>query len=86
MISREFREILIEERPFRVFQLYCSKCEEVLVEVSDLTESPLKNEALVLYQIENHSKETGHYLIDGNIEPQYSLQRIDATIEVNQDV
>jgi len=83
---RGFRKTLIEERPFRVFQLYCSECNEVLIEVSDLTESPFKNEFLVLHRIENHAKEAGHYSFDGNIEPQHSLQHIDTTITVNDNV
>jgi hypothetical protein len=77
-----FREILIEETPFRVFQIYCNECEESLIKVSDLTESPFKNEVLVLYRIRTHAKETGHCSFDGNIEPMHALQHIDTNIHV----
>jgi len=59
---------------------------KTLIEVSDLTESPFKNEVLVLHRIENHAKEAGHYSFDGNIEPQHSLQHINTTITVNDNV
>lgn len=75
--------MLIEERPFKAFELYCSECNDVMVQLSDLTESPFKNEVLVLYQIHSHTKETGHHSFDGNIEPLGSIQHIDTTIEVN---
>jgi hypothetical protein len=83
---RGFRETLIEERPFRAFQLHCSECNEVLIELSDLTESPFKNEVLVLHRIENHAKESGHYSFDGDIKPHGSLHHIDTTITVNDNV
>lgn len=83
---REFREMLVDNRQFRVFQLHCSECNEVLIQVSDLTDSPFKNEVLVLYRTVNHANESGHYSFDGTIEPQHAIEQIDTTITVNEDL
>jgi hypothetical protein len=85
-MMNQFREILIEKRPFRIFQLLCSECNEEIISVTDLTDSPLKNEALVIHSIEQHSFEQGHYSFDGNIEPAHALQHIDTTITINEDL
>lgn len=85
-IMNQFRETLIEERPFRVFQLLCSTCNKEVVGVADLTDSPLKNEAPVIQSIQQHASETGHYSFDGNIEPAHALQHIDTTITINEDL
>lgn len=77
-----FRRTIIEKRPFRIFQVYCEECEVSLVEATDLTESPFKDEALVLCEIHNHIKSTGHQSINTNIEPSQSLEHINATITI----
>jgi hypothetical protein len=80
---REFRELLIEEQPFTEFEFQCSECNNILIELGELTNSAFKNEVLVLYRLQNHTKETNHSSYDGIIEPAHRIQKIDTTITVN---
>jgi hypothetical protein len=81
-----FRDKLIGERPFRVFQVYCEECEKSLVEVSDLTNSPAKNEALILYKIDEHAKTERHYSFGTHIQPKSTLRHIESQITVNENL
>lgn len=83
---KRFRQILIKKRPFRVFRLYCCECNKVLIEKDNLTESPLKDEVLILHRLRNHAGTTGHNSFDGNIEPWVGLEKVDTTIKANNDV
>lgn len=77
-----FRDVLINDRPFKKFVIYCSECDETLVELGDLTKMPCKNEAFVLYQVREHARDSGHTSFDGDIEPIGQLRHIDSSITV----
>lgn len=77
------RRLLTEGDPFRIFQLHCSQCDEIVIEANDLTECPLKNEVLVLHKLTDHTKNTGHNSFNSTIELRNSFIDVDATIDVN---
>lgn len=81
------RELIIEREPFSKFYVTCSECEEELFTIEDHEpERHLRNEALLLYRMADHRRETGHTTVHSQIQPAAVLERIDVQITVNNDV
>jgi hypothetical protein len=83
----KFRDILINQVPFMEFEIYCAECGDVLVDIDDyITGSPLKNEVLILHRIREHTIANEHYEFTAKIDPARTIEEIDSTIIVNEDV